>query len=119
MLAAARALADFVTPEQIEQGQIYPEAKDLRACAATVRHLVYSTTRACFVICKYGNEEARIQLEQPQRGQPCDEGFNCMYALGSEDLGALLSDMNHRSERQAMWLDPFVTWLLRCISHLS
>ncbi|BDA50170.1 NADP-dependent malic enzyme [Coccomyxa sp. Obi] len=36
MLAAARALADFVTPEQIEQGQIYPEAKDLRACAATV-----------------------------------------------------------------------------------
>ncbi len=39
MLAAARALADFTTPEQIEQGQIYPEAKDLRACAATVRHL--------------------------------------------------------------------------------
>lgn len=36
MLSAARALADFTTPEQIKQGQIYPEAKDLRACAATV-----------------------------------------------------------------------------------
>ena len=35
-LAAARALADFVTPEQIEQGQLYPEAKDLRKVAATV-----------------------------------------------------------------------------------
>ena len=42
MLSAARALADFVTPQQIEQGQIYPEAKDLRACAATVRTLVHS-----------------------------------------------------------------------------
>ena len=35
-LAAARALADFVTPEQIENGQLYPEAKDLRKVAATV-----------------------------------------------------------------------------------
>ena len=38
-LAAARALADFVTPEQIENGQLYPEAKDLRKVAATVRVL--------------------------------------------------------------------------------
>lgn len=35
-LAAARALADSVTPEQIEQGQLYPEPKDLRKVAATV-----------------------------------------------------------------------------------
>lgn len=35
-LAAARALADFVTAEQIEKGQLYPEAKDLRKVAATV-----------------------------------------------------------------------------------
>lgn len=40
MLAAARAVADFVRPQQIEEGQIYPEAKDLRACAATVRALL-------------------------------------------------------------------------------
>ena len=36
-LAAARALADVVTPEQIDQGQLYPEPKDLRKVAATVR----------------------------------------------------------------------------------
>ncbi|CAK0786805.1 hypothetical protein CVIRNUC_010019 [Coccomyxa viridis] len=35
-LAAARALADVVTPEQIDQGQLYPEPKDLRKVAATV-----------------------------------------------------------------------------------
>ncbi len=35
-LAAARALADALTPQQIEQGQLYPEAKDLRKVAATV-----------------------------------------------------------------------------------
>ena len=42
-LAAARALADTVPPEQIDQGQLYPEPKDLRKVAATVR--VPSSTR--------------------------------------------------------------------------
>ena len=38
MLAAARGLADYVTKEQImEEGKIYPEARELRSVAATVR----------------------------------------------------------------------------------
>ncbi len=51
MLAAARAVADFVTPEQIEQGQIYPEAKDLRACAATVRTQSMAEECPCWALC--------------------------------------------------------------------
>ena len=44
-LAAARALADVVTPEQIDQGQLYPEPKDLRKVAATVRVLFSAPLR--------------------------------------------------------------------------
>ena len=36
-IAAARALADYVTKEQIEMGNIYPEINDLRNISATVR----------------------------------------------------------------------------------
>ncbi len=42
-LAAARGLADFVTPEQIKEGKLYPEAKDLRKVAATVGGVPSST----------------------------------------------------------------------------
>ena len=47
-LAAARALADVVTPEQIDQGQLYPEPKDLRKVAATVRALLL----ICLCVCQ-------------------------------------------------------------------
>ena len=41
MLAAARALADYVSPEDIRRGKLYPDIKDLRSVSATVR------TRPC------------------------------------------------------------------------
>ena len=37
MLAAARALADYVSPEDIRRGKLYPDIKDLRSVSATVR----------------------------------------------------------------------------------
>ena len=38
MLAAARALADYVSPEDIRRGKLYPDIKDLRSVSATVRN---------------------------------------------------------------------------------
>lgn len=38
MLAAARALADYVPMEKIKDSEIYPDAKELRSVSATVRH---------------------------------------------------------------------------------
>jgi malic enzyme len=40
LLAAARALADYVSMDQIEHSQIYPEAKELRSVSATVGPLI-------------------------------------------------------------------------------
>ena len=37
MLAAARALADYVSPEDIKRGKLYPDIKELRAVSAAVR----------------------------------------------------------------------------------
>ena len=39
-IAAARGLADYVSPEQIEKGNIYPEINDLRNISAAVRALL-------------------------------------------------------------------------------
>lgn len=39
-IAAARGLADYVSPEQIEKGNIYPEINDLRNISAAVRAVV-------------------------------------------------------------------------------
>lgn len=35
-IAAAKALADYVGPEQIEKGNIYPRMEELRSISATV-----------------------------------------------------------------------------------
>ena len=35
-IAAAKGLADYVSPEQIEKGNIYPEINDLRNISAAV-----------------------------------------------------------------------------------
>ena len=37
MLAAARALADYVSPDDIKRGKLYPDIKELRAVSAAVR----------------------------------------------------------------------------------
>lgn len=37
MLAAARALADYVSADDIKRGKLYPDIKELRAVSAAVR----------------------------------------------------------------------------------
>ncbi len=37
MLAAARALADYVSADDIRRGKLYPDISELRAVSATVR----------------------------------------------------------------------------------
>ena len=41
-IAAARGLADYVSKEQIEKGNIYPEINDRRNISATVRLLPFT-----------------------------------------------------------------------------
>jgi malic enzyme len=46
-IAAAKGLADYVSKEQIEAGNIYPEINDLRNISATVSFLIHHDVSVC------------------------------------------------------------------------
>ena len=66
-LAAARALADVVTPEQIDRGQLYPEPKDLRKVAATVRVLLTAPLHVPITLTPRSSTASGSKMAGPDR----------------------------------------------------
>ena len=50
-IAAARGLADYVSKERIEAGNIYPEINDLRSISATVSIVPHNTVSQHLAVC--------------------------------------------------------------------
>ena len=50
-IAAARGLADYVSKERIEAGNIYPEINDLRSISATVSVIPHHTVSQHLAVC--------------------------------------------------------------------
>ena len=48
-IAAAKGLADYVSKDQIEAGNIYPEINDLRNISATVSLLTHHHISVCWL----------------------------------------------------------------------